>query len=170
MAPTDKSGSWPQYFRASDMRAVAESEVPAGLREQKFPTQGTTWGLREAYDAQSKKPQGGCLDSPGPADPRMYCVLTSAPTWIGYKWYRFVDQPGLQRLRLTSSQKTFMQDRVERLHRTLSGKDRWIKDGPSELAEVSAAQLVVPPRGKEYGYVPIVVYEGTARPGACSQR
>lgn len=164
MAPADKSGVWPQYIRASDMSPVAESEVPAGLREQKFPKQGTTWGVMKPYDAQSNKPQGGCLDSPGPADPKMYCTLSSVPTWIGYKWYRFVDHPGLQRLRLTSLQKKFMQGRVEHLHQQLSGKDRWIRGGPSVLAEVSGAQLVVPPKGLEYGYVPIVVYEGVKKP------
>jgi len=94
----------------------------------------------------------------------------TSKSWIAYKWYRFVDQPGLQRVGLTESQKQYMQARIELLHESLHGEDQWIKPGEAStigLAEVSGAQLVKPPRGMSKGYVPIALYEGTAKPKGC---
>lgn len=170
MTPENSSGYFPQYFRGSDLHPVHESGVPEGLRAQKFPKKGSIWPFKGPYDATSTKPQGGCLDSPGPADPKLYCAQTSSPSWIAYRWYRFVDQPGLQRLQLSGSEKDFLQSRVEKLHRMLTGKDRWIKAGAAKdsgIAEISAAQLVTPPAHLAHGYVPIVVYEGLEKPSGC---
>ena len=47
---------------------------------------------------------------------------------------------------------------------------KWIKErGASEpLATCDDAQLVTPPKGMEFGFVPVVLYEGTAKPEGCS--
>lgn len=169
----NQSGHFPRYFRASDMRPVDESAVPKALRQQEFPKKGSTWPFNGPYDALSKAPDGGCLTNPGPADATLYCAETRSPSWLAYRWYRFVDQPGLQSLGLSPSEKDFLQARVTRLHESLTGEDRWIKKGSlkvSELAQLDEGHLVVPPKGLEVGYVPIVVYEGVEKPSAvCEQ-
>eukprot|EP00927_Polykrikos_kofoidii_P049335 TRINITY_DN43402_c0_g1_i1.p1 TRINITY_DN43402_c0_g1~~TRINITY_DN43402_c0_g1_i1.p1 ORF type:complete len:837 (-),score=111.65 TRINITY_DN43402_c0_g1_i1:415-2775(-) len=170
------SGFFPRYFKASTsqlghLTPVDESVVPSALQKSQFPKKNTMWPMKGPYDALSNPPAGGCLATPGPASPRMYCAQTSSLSWIGYQWYRFVDQPGMQQLALSDDEKHFLQSRVETLHESLNGEDRWIKAGSaaSRLAEVSAAQLVNPPQGMEIGYVPIVVYEGMQQHQGCSE-
>lgn len=66
---------------------------------------------------------GAGFTSPGPAGAAaapLLCVKTSAGTFVGYRWYRFEDQPALQHLRLTKAQKSYLQRRVERLHDLLA--------------------------------------------------
>jgi len=169
MTTNNSSGYFPQYFRGQ--RPVDESAAPRGLQAQKFPKKSSIWPFRGPYDALSKPPAGGCLTSPGPADASLFCAQTSSPSWVAYRWYRFVDQPGLQRLGLSKAEKQFLQSRVEALHRMLNGNDRWIKArGAADegLAELSSAQLVTAPAHLKYGYVPITVYEGIERPSGCS--
>jgi len=171
MTPKNSSGDFPQYFRATDMRPVHESSVPAGLRAEQFPKKGSIWPFAGPYDARPNEPVGGCLSSPGPADPKLYCTQTTSPSWLGYRWYRFVDQPGLQRVGLNAREKEFLQSRVVKLHELLTGKDRWIKAGAaadSGIAQIDGAQLVTPPTHLAHGYVPIVVYEGVDKPSGCS--
>lgn len=175
MTTDNKSGFFPNFFKSPKktkqptIQPVDSSAVPKELREASFPKKGTVWPFNGPYDAISTPPAGGCLSNPGPADQALYCAKTVSPSWIGYRWYRFVDQPGLQRLRLSASEKTFLQTRVELLHKSLTGKDRWIKgQGVTDLVEIDGAQLVTPPPSKKYGYVPIVVYEGVAKPKGCT--
>jgi len=174
MTTKNKSGFFPNYFKSpkagqQTINPVDGSAVPKELREADFPKKGTLWSFNGPYDAMSSPPAGGCLSNPGPADPALYCVKTVSPSWVGYRWYRFIDQPGLQRLGLSDSEKTFLQRRVELLHKSLTGKDRWIKgQGVTDLVEIDGAQLVTPPAQKKHGYVPIVVYEGVEKPKDCT--
>jgi|EP01047_Picozoa_sp_COSAG01_P012344 hypothetical protein len=86
-----------------------------------------------------------------------------------------VDQPTMQRAKLSPAQAEFVQGRVEQLHRMLAaGGDasgKWIKErGTAEqLATVDAAQLVTPPEGLEIGYVPVTLYEGIQKPPGCTE-
>ena len=58
-----------------------------------------------------------CYSAPGPADPQLYCAQSKVNGyWLGWRWYKFVDQPALQRERLSEAEKTFLQQRVETLH------------------------------------------------------
>lgn len=168
----NRSGYFPQYFKGTrSLSPVDESEVPAPLQRQKFPKKNSIWPFRGPYDVLTRPSPGGCLSSPGPASSKLYCARMASKSWIAYKWYRFVDQPGLQRVGLTASQKKYMQARIEHLHESLHGQDQWIKRGEASkigLAEVSGAQLVNPPPGMSKGYVPIALYEGTAKPKGCN--
>ena len=73
---------------------------------------------------------GDCFATPGPADPTLHCAATKGGTWLGWLWYKFVDQPALQRLSLSDEERAFMQSRVETLHSILNAdapKSDWIK-------------------------------------------
>jgi len=112
-----------------------------------------------------------CQKSPGPAASDLHCVHTIGDTWIGYRWYKFVDQPSLQRSGLSQAQKEYLQARVERLHKLLASDtplNNWM-EAPAEakrigLATLDPALLLKPPAGFEHGYVPIVLYEGEHKP------
>jgi len=153
------------------MQPVDESVVPPALRAKSFPKKGSIWDFNGPYDALSEAPIGGCLTNPGPADSTLYCAQTSSPSWLAYRWYRFVDQPGLQSLGLTPGEQKFLQARVTRLHKTLTGADQWIKRGTVlDIAHLDEGHLVKPPVELKVGYVPIVVYEGVEKPSGCGSK
>jgi hypothetical protein len=169
----------PRFIDASAtpiMKSLAEQDVrvPAALKED--PAFPPTLPVGP-YDVLTKAPLGGCRDTPGPASPKLHCVRTTNPSWVAYRWYRFVDQPGLQQLRLSETEKAFMQARVAMLHRispppgAASTESSWIKPRGAakeeRLAAIDAAAIVTPPVGMEFGFVPIALYEGLEKPEGC---
>lgn len=159
---TDFTGDMPQYFN-SNMEPIPESRAPSELREQEFPAKGH-WG---PYDAISEPPAGSCMDKP--ADPTLFCFKTQAPSWVAFKWYKFVEQPSFERAGLSAQEKAYLQNRIETLHRMTGRVSRWIKsrNAARDLAVVDPVQLITPPKGLEIGYVPIAVYEGLEKPTGC---
>ena len=106
----------------------------------------------------------------------LWCRQSKAGDWMGWRWYKFTEQPGFQRLNLPSDKKAFVQARVERLHRATAPKaplNEWLKaptDGSlPPLVEVDVSSIVAPPCGLEYGYVPVVVYQAMTKPAGCVQ-
>eukprot|EP00594_Rhizosolenia_setigera_P013921 CAMPEP_0178960270 /NCGR_PEP_ID=MMETSP0789-20121207/12867_1 /TAXON_ID=3005 /ORGANISM="Rhizosolenia setigera, Strain CCMP 1694" /LENGTH=787 /DNA_ID=CAMNT_0020643593 /DNA_START=82 /DNA_END=2445 /DNA_ORIENTATION=+ len=92
---------------------------------------------------------------------------TSTGDWIAWKWYRFVDQPGFQRLNLSTAEKDYLQDRITKLHQDMEENapfNEWIKT-PSSTADLVTIDpmLLVTPK-YPYGYVPIVIYQGMEEP------
>jgi len=167
----------PQYI-SEDMKGMHEADAPQDLRnspsfpektESQFGPHGPR-GDGDKFDARGTD-YGTCVHEPGPALDTLFCRQTLSPSWIAWKWYKFIDQPGLQRLKLTDEQKEFMQSRVEKLHEMAGQQSQWIKReaGVEEagIAQFDPAALVEPPEGLEKGYVPVILYEGLARPSGC---
>lgn len=156
----------PRYY--VNKKPVDASKASSSLQKQRFPTKGPT---TQAYDALTNAPAGGCRDSPGPADKALYCAKTLDGTWVGYRWYKFVDQPAMQQLHLTSEQRNFMQERVTTLHKAMpSPVSKWINGRQADaegLAKTDSAAIATPPKGLENGYVPIVLYQGYQKPSEC---
>ena len=50
---------------------------------------------------------------------------TTSPSWIGYKWYKFTEQPAFARAKLSEEEATFLQGRVETLHKMLADGVSW---------------------------------------------
>ena len=120
--------------------------------------------------------EASCFEQPGPApaDPRLYCTRTESGVWLGFQWYRFVDQPELNQVFASlpdherEEAKCFMQERIERLHAAQQeGTElpNWFEppqgEGtlPTGKASLDPALLVTPPAGMEVGFVPITVIE-----------
>ena len=74
---------------------------------------------------------------------------------------------------MSAAQRTFMQQRIETLHRMTGPLSRWLKPGDgaasAPLAHVDPVSLVTAPPGLEVGYVPIAVWEAPSRPPACHE-
>lgn len=167
--PADGICSVPQYYEEG--KPVDPSRASEALRKTSNPTEPIPTDF--AYDALTNVPAGGCRDSPGPADAKLYCTKTIDDTWVGYRWYRFVDQPGLQQQKLTETEKAFMQQRAESLHKNMAPTpvSKWINGRNVEaegLARMEVAAIATPPSGLEAGYVPIVLFQGFARPSECN--
>jgi len=156
----------PRYYE--NKKPVDASTASSALQKQRFPMKGPT---TNAYDALTNAPAGGCRDSPGPSDQALYCANTLDNTWVGYRWYKFVEQPAMQQLHLTSEEKDFMQERVTTLHKMVpTPVSKWINGRQAEvegMAKTDAAAIATPPKGLEYGYVPIVLYQGYTKPSEC---
>jgi len=117
-----------------------------------------------------------CFEKPGPApaDSRLYCTRLASGTWLGFKWYRFVDQPELNQVFASmdnsdrDAAKCYMQARIERLHEGVAsgkGNDQWFSPPqgdnslPKGKVSFDPGYLVTPPQGLEKGYVPITLWE-----------
>jgi len=82
-------------------------------------------------------------------------------SFVTYSWYRFADQPAILNADLTDQERESLQARVEKLHRSWT-RDREYLPPPTvgKLAEIDPALIVMPPKGFEAGYVPIVTRQG----------
>jgi len=150
-----KTGYFPEYYKkqGDSMIAVTAAEVPAetGLTEQTF-IPGKTG---KAYTSPNEK--GNVWTDPG-AKAGPYTAELKDGSVITYYWYRFIDQPSLQSIVLSTSEKERLQKTVEFIHRHWTTDKEYIS-GPSQgkLATLDKLILVDPPQGMEAGYVPIVV-------------
>ncbi len=151
----------PEYYRlekgAKDKGqwvVVSPKDVPAetGLVKVAFPP--SREAQPEAYvtpdDADS------CWKKPGPAAGPFEAKLGDGSV-ATYYWYRFADQPALLNADMTADERESLQKRVEMLHK------KWTKDRDyllpptvGKLADLDPAVIVIPPKGLEVGYVPIV--------------
>jgi hypothetical protein len=145
---------FPQYFKqdGEKMVAVASSLVPpeTGLTTQTFVPAA-------AGDPYTSPPgPDTAWSNPGPKSGPFTAVLTDG-TRATYFWYRFVDQPALQHLHMSETEKARLQALVERIHATWPITRNYLQPPTSGvLATLDSALLVTPPRGMEVGYVPIV--------------
>lgn len=83
--------------------------------------------------------------------------LTDGST-VQYTWVRFVDQPGVRALGLSTEESEKLQAVATRLQKAWSINPSFIGDPASgEIASLDDSLLVVPPSGLEFGYVPLVI-------------
>ena len=76
---------------------------------------------------------------------------------VVYRWYKFVDQPALQRFELNSSEKANLQSAIEKMQKEWAHSALMSEPTKGSLATFDQGMLVTPPKGLEYGYVPIVI-------------
>ncbi len=151
----------PEYFRLDKDAAgkdrwsvVAGKDVPVetGLSQVEFPR-------RRGPDRRpyvTPEEPASVWKTPGPSAGPFETKLGDGSV-VTYSWYRFADQPALRHAHMTSDEREALQKRVELLHRSWT-KDREYLPAPTvgTLADLDPAVIVTPPKGLEFGYVPIV--------------
>lgn len=159
----------PEYYRLRPhnkteiWEPVWKSNVPeaTGLYDVEFPNAKKRildpYVTPDASDSVWKSP--GPVSGPHEAYPGDGSVVT-------YYWYRFADQPAIQKSALTPSEREELQRRVELIHRAWTLDQSFIAEPTVDtpLAQIDPALIVEPPRGYEYGYVPIVTRQAWANP------
>jgi hypothetical protein len=134
------------------MVAITAADVPADthLRDQDFAS------ARKGRPYTSVTENGTVGNAPGPKAGPFKATLSDGSI-VTYYWYKFVDQPSLQDLKLTDEEKKSIQERVEKIHASWTSNKEYIAP-PSQgkLATMDNAIIVNPPKGLEKGYVPIV--------------
>jgi hypothetical protein len=149
-----RRGTFPEYCRqeGKELLAIPAEAVPVetGLKQASFKP--------AMADKSYTSPEAGdtCWSKPGPkAGP--FTVKLSDGSVVTYCWYRFIDQPSLQDADLSEAEKGRLQAVVEKIH-TQWTMDREYMPSPrmGTLATLDASLIVMPPKGLEIGYVPIV--------------
>lgn len=76
---------------------------------------------------------------------------------VVYRWYKFVDQPAFQRFELTTTEKANLQSAVIKMQTEWAHSALMSEPTKGSLAKFDQGMLVTPPKGLEFGYVPIVI-------------
>lgn len=148
-------GVFPEYYRKQgDYYApLSAAEVPAdtGLKTLDFPLDGTQHTLAASYESPASWGKPAAIAGP-------FSVTLTDGSTVRYSWYRFIDQPSLQGFDLSDAERARLQDVVERLHKNwAANKDFMAPPSIGNIATLDGALLVVPPKGLEIGYVPVVI-------------
>lgn len=145
---------FPEYFRREGDKiiAISSSEVPeeTHLKEQNFAS------AKKGRAYTSPIGNNTVWNSPGPkAGP--FKVTLSDGSVVTYYWYKFIDQPSMQSIKMTEAEKNEIQKRVEMIHESwTSNKEYMAPPSQGKLVTIDNAILVTPPKDLETGYVPIV--------------
>jgi hypothetical protein len=151
-------GSFPQYFKhvGNERVAVSAADLPAETKllskEFKLAKPGSPY----------TSPAGGAWGNPGPARGPVTVKLADG-SLVTYSWYRFVDQPSFQQYGWSDDKKAKLQSFVEKIHTSWPiDRDYMAPPSSGTLATLDPALLVTPPKGLEFGYVPIVTRQEIA--------
>jgi hypothetical protein len=145
----------PQYYKevGSNRIAIKESEAPAALVNAKFGSlmQTSTYIYQEPSWWQQSPAASGDLT----ADLR-------DGTQVTYRWYKFVDQPSLQRFEMNAAEKAGIQGAIEKMQKEWNNFAMMKDPTVGSLVSFDEGLIVTPPKGLEIGYVPIVVKQKAA--------
>jgi len=124
--------------------------------------------MDEVFGIDSKPYDYSCwvCDSDG-CDATIYESTLDDGSIVKYRWYRFKDQPSFQSLIVdypeiyTEEYLNLLQSRIEKMHKEWGHNQEFIPVPKTldnlHLVELDDGQVVEPPPGKEFGWVPIVL-------------
>jgi len=155
----------PEYFhlvKSEDKKVewvvVQPENVPAETGLTKIEFKRSIAKPAEPYitpeDSQSS------WKKPGPVAGPFQAYLGDG-SMVTYHWYRFADQPAILNADLTDKEREIMQLRVEKLHKSWTKEKEYLPAQTlGKLADLDPALIVIPPKGFEFGYVPIATRQG----------
>lgn len=140
----------PQYFLDADSKRneLLKSEVPAPLKISKFTT--PTLKSNFVYEYPS------WWDASPAASGDLMTTLNDGSSVV-YRWYKFVDQPALQRFDLNELEKENLQKAVIKIQKDWARSPMMAKPSKGSLVSFDSGLFTTPPKNLEYGYVPIVI-------------
>lgn len=148
-------GVFPQYFveQDSSWQPIPASQVPrtTWLQDQQFAPEPLQ--TVPSVDTAASSRWSSAAWAAGP-----FTATLADGSTVQYVWYKFVDQPAIKALGLSSTELQNLQTFVDTLQ-AHSGLNGLAIPPPSAgaLATMDPALFVTPPAGLEVGYVPIVI-------------
>ena len=145
----------PQYYKevGSSRIVIKESEAPTALVNAKFGSLMQT--STHVYQEPSWWKQSPAASGDLTADLRDGSQVT-------YRWYKFVDQPSLQRFEMNAAEKAGIQGAIEKMQKEWNNFAMMKEPKVGSLVSFDEGLMVTPPKGLEIGYVPIVVKQKAA--------
>jgi hypothetical protein len=145
----------PEYYKQVGNKRIAikESEAPTALVNAKFGSSMQTSGY--IYQEPSWWQQSPAASGDLTADLR-------DGTQVTYRWYKFVDQPSLQRFEMNAAEKVGIQGAIEKMQKEWNNFAMMKDPTVGSLVSFDEGLMVTPPKGLEVGYVPIVVKQKAA--------
>ena len=151
----------PEYFhlensadpKKAKWEPIAPDKVPSETGLQTLKWERPAEEKQEIYDT----PNGpsSTWKKPGPVAGPFKAHLGDG-TVVTYYWYRFSDQPAILNADMTEAERETLQAKVEKLHRAWPKNRNYLAPPKfGKLANIDPALIVKPPKGMEYGYVPI---------------
>ena len=149
-----------QYYASKNGTRVPvdQSQVPVALAAASFSPKAKPTFVYQSPNWWSASPSAS----------QTFSIQLNDGSSVEYTWYRFVDQPALQRFELDATEKANLQAAAEKIQREWSGTQLIKNPTEGTLANFDSGLLVKPPKGLEVGFVPIVTkqYFGAPTPGA----
>ena len=145
----------PQYYKevGGSRIVIKESEAPTALVNAKFGSLMQT--STHVYQEPSWWKQSPAASGDLTADLRDGSQVT-------YRWYKFVDQPSLQRFEMNAAEKAGIQGAIEKMQKEWNNFAMMKEPKVGSLVSFDEGLMVTPPKGLEIGYVPIVVKQKAA--------
>lgn len=158
LSPWNKNfskGRFPDLFKhqGTNVEAVTAESVPdsTGLKGASFPSPDQTHSYLPSENGE------GVWKNPGPKAGPFKAKLVDGSV-VTYYWYRFIDQPSLQKAGLSDVERVRLQALVEKIQRNWTPDKKYMAPPDrGELASLDPALIVKPPKGLEFGYIPIAV-------------
>ena len=134
-------------------RSVSSDQVPAETGLQNIQWTTPTEDAQEPYTTPDDP--ASSWKKPGPVAGPFKARLGDGSV-VTYYWYRFADQPALMNADLTAEERERLQAKVVKLHRAWPRNRNYLPPPTTgKLADIDPVLIVTPPRGLEFGYVPI---------------
>lgn len=137
------------YFKkvGSQRVPVPESEVPQALQRVDFKPGPKADSF--VYQAPS-----WWIENASPS--REFTTMLADGTSISYRWFKFNEQPALQRLRLSDKEKDVIQDLAEEMQVNWQNDSLQANPSSGVLGKFDRNIKITPPKEFAIGYVPIV--------------
>ena len=150
---SETEGLFPEYYKLKDqvMEPVEIENVPqeTNLVNQQF----IEYNFKNSYQHVSvgNQSENGAKIAAGP-----FNIELVDGSIVTYSWYRFIDQPALNRFNWSSSKREKLQDLVENIHSEWSVRKEFMSAPQlGELVALDSSLVLTPPKGLEIGFVPI---------------
>jgi hypothetical protein len=145
----------PQYYKevGSSRIAIKESEAPTALVNAKFGS------LMQTSTHVYQEPSWWRKN---PAASKDLTANLRDGSQVTYRWYKFVDQPSLQRFEMNTAEKAGIQVAIEKMQKEWNNFAMMKDPTVGSLVSFDEGLMVTPPKGLEIGYVPIVVKQEAA--------
>jgi hypothetical protein len=145
----------PEYYKQVGNKRIAikESEAPAALVASKFGS------LMQSSKYIYQEPSWWRKN---PAASKDLTANLRDGSQVTYRWYKFVDQPSLQRFEMNAAEKAGIQGAIEKMQKEWNNFAMMKDPTVGSLVSFDEGLMVTPPKGLEIGYVPIVVKQKAA--------
>ena len=145
----------PEYYKQVGNKRIAikESEAPAALVASKFGSLMQTSKYIYQEPSWWRK---------NPAASKDLTANLRDGSQVTYRWYKFVDQPSLQRFEMNAAEKAGIQGAIEKMQKEWNNFAMMKDPTVGSLVSFDEGLMVTPPKGLEIGYVPIVVKQKAA--------